>query len=322
MPEVCLEWVCDVAHDQAAEKARPYGIPRVCTDLEQCTDVDIVLVAIPVGYRRKPLEYIFRRGWHAFCEKPFAVTEADHDWILNRAAAYGVEVGVGFMRRFYGGTLLATEILSRSPLGPPLEVWASEGNRMRGTGREKQWYQANRGAAGGGVLIETGSHLVDQAFTICSVQDYRVESCWLEYRRGLDYESKVMSSITLANGEKCKFGLALSKLNDLYNGIAIQFSNAQLRIGVSPGSPLYLCDRKGKQVARMDNSQGISTAAGVYQAFYSEWREFLAQCMTRQRSRVSADSTRLTTRFIESCYRLQPLKSESNSPTLNSSEYV
>lgn len=313
MSDVRIEWICDVLKERAHKVAKPHGIRNAYDNLEECTDVDVALVAIPVGYRRKSLEHIFRRGWHAFCEKPFAATCAEHDWIVQQAAVFGVEIGVGLMRRFYTANMLAKDIVSRLPFGPILEIWASEGARTRGTGREEGWYQASREAAGGGVLIETGSHLIDQVFTMCAVDDYVVESCWLEYRRELDYEARVLSTISTAIGEKCRLRLALSKISDLFNGIMIQFPSAQLMVGLAPDSPLYLCDQRGKVLARLDNPKINGTGSGVYRAFYLEWREFLAQCMTRRPSRVSAASTRLATKLIESCYQQKPPERETTS---------
>ena len=101
MPDVHVEWVCDVVGAQAQRVAAAFGVPRVFEGLEQCTDVDLVLIAIPVGNRRRALECIFKRGWHAFCEKPFAVTAEEHDWIVGSAAASQVQVGAGLMRRVF-----------------------------------------------------------------------------------------------------------------------------------------------------------------------------------------------------------------------------
>src|SRR3989442_9923327 len=68
-----IVWLCDT------DEARARRLRRVCrgagayTRIEECPDVDVVLVAIPVGYRRDPLRHVFSSGWHALCEKPFAV---------------------------------------------------------------------------------------------------------------------------------------------------------------------------------------------------------------------------------------------------------
>ncbi len=307
MPNIEISWLCDKLEDRAQGLAKTHSIPRVYGDIKECTEVDMVLVAIPVGNRREPLEYIFRRGWHAFCEKPFATTCEEHDWVLQQARLSGVEVGVGFMRRFYPGNTMAQDILSHSPFGPIVEIWASEGTRIRGTGREDEWYQGSKEAGGGGVLMESGSHLIDQVFTMCAVDNFMVDSCSLEYRRGLDYEAKVMGTIKLNSGQKCRFGIALSRINDLYNGIMIQFNDAQLRLGVVPDGTLYLCDKKGEALARLDNPERSSIGSGVYGAFYSEWQEFFGQCTSKRPSRVNADSALLTTRFIETCYQWKPL---------------
>src|SRR5262249_48886145 len=150
---------------------------RAYTRIEDCPAVDVILVAIPVGYRRDPLRHIFRSRWHALCEKPFAVTLAEHDAIVAQAAERGVQLGVGLMRRYYGNTIAARRLIASGAFGAVEEVWAAEGTRMLATGREVGWYQGDPQAAGGGVLIETGSHLVDQAFRILDVSGFTSPHC-------------------------------------------------------------------------------------------------------------------------------------------------
>ena len=85
IPDVSIAWLCDKNEPRARQLAKQYKIPLVFSEIEKCSNVDIVLVAIPVGYRPPVMKYIFQRGWHAFCEKPFALTVAEHALYLTEA---------------------------------------------------------------------------------------------------------------------------------------------------------------------------------------------------------------------------------------------
>lgn len=300
MPNVNISWLCDRVENRAQRLAKVYSISKVYMCIEECTDVDIVLVAIPVGFRREPLQYIFQRGWHVLCEKPFAVSLAEHDAILYQASEIGVQVGVGLMRRYYRTNALAKQLLQVQVFGAVEEVWASEGTRMRGTGREEGWYLSESKAAGGGILLETGSHLVDQVFTILNVLDFRVQESWQCTFNALDFETRVVSTVATSNQSEIKFTLALSWMKDLYNGIVIRFHTGTLKFGLLPGDRLLLCTRDGLPLAHLEAEKG---ARHVYQAFYLEWQDFIAQCTSSHKSAISAETARQSTAFIEACYR-------------------
>src|SRR3954465_1749518 len=118
MTDVSVEWVCDRSLPAAQRVARSYGISGAFGELAQCSDVDIVLVATPVGSRRAVVPEVLARGWHAFCEKPFALTLAEHDAYVADARARGLQIGVGQVRRYAKPTVNARTLIRRGVLGP------------------------------------------------------------------------------------------------------------------------------------------------------------------------------------------------------------
>src|SRR6476620_4971103 len=74
MPEVSVKWICDRSLPTAQRVATSYGISQAFAETTHCPDVDVVLVATPVGSRRSVVPEALSRGWHVFCEKPFALT--------------------------------------------------------------------------------------------------------------------------------------------------------------------------------------------------------------------------------------------------------
>ena len=309
VPQVDVRWICDVDRQRAEKVARAFGVRETRQDTADCSDIDVALVAVPLGFREPVLATVFSRKWHAFVEKPFAATSAEHTRILQGAAAAGVEVGVAFLRRFYAGTVLARELVARSILGPVEQIWATEGQQVRSTTLAGDWsWRADRRAAGGGILIESGCHIVDQVFNLSGAESFELAQCDLTYFGDIEYEFKAAGTLDLGGGRRCKFGLAASWLTELYNAIVIEFPTARLRVSVNAeDAGAWLEDRAGNPICHLDQVPGAEGVnRGGFQAVYAEWLAFIQQCRSRVPSGASAASGLLTTRFIEDCYRRQP----------------
>lgn len=299
MTDVSISWICDKDKQRACQLSSLYGIPEIHESLDHCTEVDIVLVAIPVGYRHEVMKHIFSRGWHAFCEKPFAITHAEHMGYLADAREKKVQVGVGLVRRYGPATLMARKIVASSCFGTITAAWACEGFRTKRTGKESGWYMGDPKIVGGGILMETGSHLIDQLCTILDVSSFKVESCTQRKFSGLEFESRCSASISTSQQKDIPIAFEVSRLEDLCNGIFIQFNSFILKCGLFFEDHLELIAPDGQTIARFESHEGARTLG---QALFLEWRDFMKQCLTADRSYVSADSSLMSTAIIEQCY--------------------
>ena len=81
-----IRWVCDSSVDRARSLARTWNVGQAFRQIDDCSDVDAVLIATPVGTRRGILDKTSERGWHALCEKPFAASTGEHRDMLECAA--------------------------------------------------------------------------------------------------------------------------------------------------------------------------------------------------------------------------------------------
>jgi predicted dehydrogenase len=301
MPDVSISWICDKDRQRAAHLSGLFGIPGVHQSLDECADVDIVLVAIPVGYRRDVMKRIYSRGWHAFCEKPFAVTRAEHEQYLTDARAQNVQVGVGLLRRYGPATLMARKIIASGCFGPITAVWASEGFRTKRTGKDSGWYMGDPKVVGGGVLMETGSHLVDQLCTILDVISFNVNSCTQRTLANLEFETRFSGSVSTDRQREIPAAFEVSRLEDLCNGIFIQFSSFIMKCGLFFADPLEIITTDGRTLARLAAEEGAGTLG---QALFLEWKDFIEQCMTGKPSYISAETAIQSTALIERCYEI------------------
>lgn len=298
MPGVSVAWICDRSRTAAETVARACGIRQAFVNLDQCPDVDVALIATPVGTRGEIVPHVLERGWHAFCEKPFALTSVDHDAFVAAARARGVQIGVGQVRRYARPTASARALLARGAFGPVRRVLAADGFRMRGTGRSGGWHLNDRTA--GGVLAEFGSHLIDQVVYLLAATGASVRECAQRVSRGLELASSVVAVVSHDSGPPVPCGFDVSLLDDLCSGIFVECSHVTLRVGLGFDGSLALVGGSGAPLAELATPEG---AASAVHAFFLEWRDFLRQCRTGEPSRVDAASVATTTDIIDQATR-------------------
>ena len=299
MPGVTIDWICDRSASAAAAVAQSYKVGQTYDQLARCPDVDVVLVATPVGARRTVVPEALARGWHVFSEKPFALTLEEHDFYLAEAKRHGVQIGVGQVRRYAKPTATARKLLQGQFLGPILRVAASEGMRVRATGRGTGWHMTDP-AAGGGVLMETGSHLVDQVLYVLDAESAVLREAAQRRHLGLELASTVVADVKAGTSESIECSIELSMLDDLCNGVFIEFPNYVLKVGLFFEETLSLVKRDGTVLCEIATPDGVDNPT---KGFVAEWRDFLEQCRTGRPSAVDAKSVRLTTALIEASYK-------------------
>lgn len=299
MPGVTVEWICDRSAATAASVARSYKIGQTYDQLSRCPDVDVALVATPVGARRAVVPEALARGWHVFSEKPFALTLEEHDFYLAEAKRHGVQIGVGQVRRYAKPTATARKLLQRQFLGPILRVGASEGMRVRATGRGTGWHMTDP-AAGGGVLMETGSHLVDQVLYVLNAESTVLRETAQRRHLGLELASSLVADVKSSSGETVECSIELSMVDDLCNGVFIEFPNYVLKVGLFFEDTLSLVSRDGTTLCEIAMPDGVDSPT---KGFVAEWRDFLEQCRGGEPSAIDAATVRHTTALIESCYK-------------------
>ncbi len=294
MPQVRIAWVADRDAARARQFAKLFGISRAATSLAEAPPVDAVLIGIPVSARAGVLQQVCERGWHALCEKPFALTTEEHRRFLALARRHGVRLAVGLQRRWLSTTAVARGLLERGSLGPPRQILAGEGMRMRRTGRGSDWYQAS-GSASGGVLFETGSHLVDQVFSLAAVTGFSLEHCRQIIVGGLELETSARGTVTLASGERVPFALVVSRLHDVYNGIVVRCAEGELRVPLAADHPVEV-RQQGAVLPVASPAGGITDGIAAIRA---EWEHLLAP--GRSSEFCDSDTGLLTTEFLDGC---------------------
>lgn len=137
LPQATPLAITDLDRPAAAELAAECGIPRVAATAAEIfadPEIDAVFICSSTGTHARLIMEAARARKHIFCEKPIDHSLAAIDEALAAVAAAGVNLQVGFNRRFDAnfarvrravasgeiGTPQVLHIVSRDPSPPPL----------------------------------------------------------------------------------------------------------------------------------------------------------------------------------------------------------
>jgi predicted dehydrogenase len=301
MPNVRVAWVTDADPSRAAGIAAAFRVrlvarPTSPTGLPPC---DAALLAIPVGVRTEYYEAFAERGTGVFAEKPFAVSLGEHKRLVGLFPEH--LLGCGYVRRTYATTGLLRRAVAEGWFGPLLRIRIAEGLRETATGVDHSHYE-DVDAAGGGVLISIGCHVLDLAFFLTGAQGYEVVRKDLVMDGAVD--RKVEARVRLqgvAGAGGCVFDFCVSRLDTQENVVELEFPALTLSVGLLPESPVTLRPRgKGAGTAQLLSvDDGART---IYQGFFLEWDWFLRGLETSSPSLMTARSGLPTAALIDELY--------------------
>lgn len=162
VPQVELVAVVDINPEVAASVADMFRCPTYYTshaDLLRQKTLDAAIVCTPPASHAPIVLDLMAQGVNVLCEKPFTTTLRDAERMAEAADSNGVLLMMASKFRFVEDVIKARDIIASGILGDIVlyeNVFCSRVN-MRG-----RWNSV-REIAGGGVLIDNGSHAVDVA---------------------------------------------------------------------------------------------------------------------------------------------------------------
>ena len=295
-----VAWICDLDLSKAKSIAKRFSVPHSFTEIDQCPDVDIVALIIPVNMRSMAFSVSIDRRWHVLVEKPFAVNLAHHMAMLDEAKSAGLQLGVMAQRRTYAQNYMASELLRSGVLGPIRRVWAADSDIVRRSGIDgDQWISRmidpNTGT--GGFLEEVGWHLIDVVFQIVGATKIKINEAILNGIDRINTEIKAVSDVVTETGDKFEMILRMSRSKDIRRGIRIECDRGIIELGNYPGDKALLKNTDNLYVCDIDKAHKFARSG--YAAVHQHWQAFIDQCKAQIPSLASAESAVLTTQFID-----------------------
>lgn len=298
-----------VDRDEARARtlADAYQVPRVLTDVDVLTsdDVDAVVLATPPAHHAPATVALARRGLHVFVEKPMATTVRDAEAMVAAADEAGVVLSVGLYRRFLPSVRLLKHLIASGDYGAPLAIDIEEGGPYG-------WQLATlamltREAGGGGVLIDIGSHLVDEILFVVPGAA-RLESSEDNARGGIETDSLVHFSLSRSGGD-VPVRMELSRTRELRNSIRIECEQATLELRRADFTQVLVhrpptgSTPEGAPPSVQLTASWVGAGDFVgYQAFRDQLDDWLGGITTGSEPVLSGRSVVPVVRLIDECY--------------------
>lgn len=283
---------------RARELARRFGVPDARTDFEELDGrIDAALIALPNHLHAPVAIDLLKRGIAVLVEKPMALSGADAQAMVEAAAAAGVPLQVGLMKRFARGAILIREALEQRLLGDVVGFSVEWGPRFHWPVTTDSGL--NPSLAGGGVLTDFGSHFLDLLcwwFGEPTAVEYVDDS-----RGGVEADCEV--ALTLSGTAGTVAGVArFSRIRELSNTVRIVGERLTIEwdhevpdaVRVEPtawsGQPPSLVYRAAGAQSFLD-------------LFVEQLRSFMASVATGAPAAVPGESVVPSVALIERCYR-------------------
>lgn len=197
--------------------------PVAVADWREAADhFDAALVAAPPMFHAPVGQSLLEAGKHVFMEKPLAVTLADAERMVQTADERQRVLAVGLMRRYVNGVRWLKALVDSGQLGRILRFEAREGFVYNWGISSPSMLR--RDGAGGGVLLDTGSHTLDLLlwwFGAAAEVDYSDDS-----HGGLESDCRL--SLTMASGATGT--LELSRTRALRNTIRVYGTKGSVEV--------------------------------------------------------------------------------------------
>ena len=300
--------------DRNAERARwfaqGYGVPHVLDDAAGLSRelVDAAIVASPAFHHAPCTIDLVRKGIHVLVEKPMATSLADAEQMVAEADAAGVALSVGFFRRLYPSLQLMKGLLDSGWAGAPQRLMVEGGGMYN-------WSAATLGnmrreLAGGGVLIDFGSHMIDLMFALfdepADVLDYRDNAL-----SGIEADCTIDLRVRHA-GRPVDGRVELARTRELGSRIVVECEGAMLefqvnerfRIRVTPLGTEIVDPLSGEPREFWFDAAWRDGAGDEpwYATFGRQYGDWIAAIRTGGEPALSGRSALAASRLIESCY--------------------
>jgi len=162
-PDLRLTHIVQRHGDEAEKKYPQAKLLRDADELFSEKSIDLVVVATPNTSHFELAAKALSAGKHVVVDKPFAVTSADADKLIDLARKMGRVLSAFQNRRWDGDFLTVRQILDQKRLGR-LAEYESRFDRFRPALKPGAWRE--EAIPGSGVLFDLGSHLIDQAIVL------------------------------------------------------------------------------------------------------------------------------------------------------------
>jgi predicted dehydrogenase len=220
--------VADINQDSAKAFAEPFGARSFDNyqTLAEKTEIDAVIVATPPKSHPEIAMFFMRRGVHVLCEKPLCLSVAEAKAMIETAETREVVFTMATKFRYCEDVVKAKAILASGVLG---EIVQFENAFTAKVDMSRRW-NSDKEIAGGGVLIDNGTHSVDIIrYFLGAINEVLVVETSGTQNLSVDENVKMLAKTV--NGVVASVDLTWGINKELPNFISVYGTNGTLHIG-------------------------------------------------------------------------------------------
>lgn len=283
---------------RAQRLAETHGVGTIATDVAHVSvGFDAAIVATPSFLHAPMAMALVERGIHVLVEKPIATDLRSAVELVEAAERVGTHLHVGQMHRFFDNSRIVRELVHGHALGAITEFSLQLG--MVAAWTTVTSYATERQQAGGGVLIDLGSHALDLVhwwFGTTLLRAYRDDA-----RGGVEAECQIEVLVNTAWGLVPGI-VVISRLRSLRNSVRITGADQILDGDIGPGH-VRLFPSAALQGAQTAEPQVLGSPNPRYMdAFVRQLEAFVAALNGREVSAVGGRTVLPTLELILQCY--------------------
>ena len=286
-------------------------------DVIKDPSIELIVVNTPnethYEFSRKALE----AGKHIIVEKPFTITTAEADQLIQLAKAKGKTLTVFQSRRWDGDFLTVKKVVENKLVGKLVEFEAHY-DRFRNYIEPNTWKEEK--ALGTGILYNLGSHMLDQALVLFGMPqevDARVGiqrpggqvDDFYDIRLQYDGFHVIIKSSYLVREQGPRYMLHGTEGSFTKYGTDLQ--EQALKDGGVPGSPGWAVEGKAMW-GKLNTTLGgvhvegnVETIPGNYPGFYQNVYDAIREGKPLA---VKPEEARDVIKLIEACYESNELR--------------
>lgn len=287
-PDLSLVAVVTADAERVTRAQERYPSARVIPDVESLLsspdELDLVVVTTPNRFHVPIALSAIGAGLHVVIDKPVAPSAADARRLAETAADRGVLLTVFQNRRLDGDFLTVRRLIAEGALGR-VTRFESRFERWNPDRQGDAWRERGAPEDAGGVLLDLGSHLVDQAVQLFGPPtDVYAD---VEARRpGAEVDDDAFIALTHAEGIRSHLWMSLVAgafgprfrvlgLAGAFEKHGIDPQERQLAAGMLPGNAEYGLEPRERwgAVVRGSDAEPVATERGDYPRFYADLAE-------------------------------------------------
>ena len=284
----------DTNVSQAARLAELYQIPHVLSDVQALTpsQADAALIVLPNFLHASVALMLLDKGIPVLVEKPMANTSEDCKQLIEKAKQVNKSLAVGLVRRFYPTTEFIKNAVQHNFFGKLQHFDFEEGHVFEW--KLQSDYLLSKEKAGGGVLVDTGIHLLDQMIYCIGFPesvDYYDDN-----QGGVEADCKLL--VQLANDVKGT--LSFSRIRTLRNTMILTFEHATLEVGLNANSEMQFTFPQQLNITTPVMHKG--EVCKNKDAFARQLEDFADSIVHKKACKVTGEQGLLSVQLVEKCY--------------------